>query len=122
MLTSPDNLVHVARSLPAKERAVTPASSRVPTVDALAEAVRDAASDDPQARLREAIDTDRELSEIGDALVGRLVVEARQAALPWTRIGEILGTNERAAEERYGVVSVLEGPWPGRLADRFCGP
>jgi hypothetical protein len=101
---------------------VTPASSRVPTVDALAEAVCDAAGDDPRARVREAIDTDRELNEIGDALVGRLVVEARKAALSWTRIGEILGTNERAAEERYGVVSGLEGPWSGQLADRFCGP
>ncbi len=94
----------------------------VPTVDQLAEEVRDAAGDDAAARLRAAVDIARELTEISDALVEQFVVEARVAGLSWTRIGELVGTSKRAAHKRYAVASVLAGPWPGELADRFAGP
>ena len=97
-------------------------SPLVPSVDELAEEVCDAASDDAAARLRAAIDTGRELTGVGDALVEQFVVEARAAGLSWTRIGELFGTSKRAAQERYAAVSALAGAFPGQLADRFAGP
>jgi hypothetical protein len=97
-------------------------SPLVPSVDELAEEVCDAASDDAAARLRAAIDTGRKLTGVGDALVEQFVVEARAAGLSWTRIGELVGTSKRAAQERYAAVSVLAGVFPGQLADRFAGP
>lgn len=97
-------------------------SRLVPSVDNLAEEVSDAAGDDPAARLRAAIDTGRELTKIGDALVEQFVVEAPVDGLSWTRIGELVGTSKRAAQKRYDVLSVLAGAWPGELADRFAGP
>jgi hypothetical protein len=97
-------------------------SRLVPSVDDLAEEVCDAAGDDAAARLRAAIDTARELTIIGDVLVEQCVVEARVAGLSWTRIGELVGTSERAAQKRYAASSVLAGAWPGELADRFAGP
>jgi len=97
-------------------------SRLVPSVDNLADEVSDAAGDDPAARLRAAIDTGRELTKSGDALVEQFVVEARVDGLSWTRIGELVGTSKRAAQKRYDVLSVLAGAWPGELADRFAGP
>jgi hypothetical protein len=97
-------------------------SRLVPYVDELAEEVCDAAADDAASRLRAAIDTGRELTKIGDALVEQFVVEARMVGLSWTRIGELLGTSKRAAQKRYAAVSVLARTWPGELADRFAGP
>jgi hypothetical protein len=97
-------------------------SRLVPSVDHLAEEVCDAAGDDAAARLRAAIDAGRELTKIGDALVEQFVVEARVDGLSWTRIGELVGTSKRAAQERYAAVSVLAGAFPGELADRFAGP
>jgi hypothetical protein len=99
---------------------MTPAS--IPSVADLAEEVCDAARDDAAARLRAAIDTGRELSRTGDALVEQFVVEARVNGLSWRRIGELVGASPRAARERYAAVSVLAGAWPGELADRFAGP
>jgi hypothetical protein len=97
-------------------------SRLVPCVDNLAEELCDTAGDDAAARLRTAIDTGRELTKIGDALVEQFVVEARADGLSWTRIGKLVGTSTRAARERYAAVSVLAGAWPGELADRFAGP
>jgi hypothetical protein len=97
-------------------------SRLVPAVDHLAEEVCAAARDDAAARLRAAIDTGRELTRIGDALVEQFVVEARVEGLSWARIGELVGTSKRAARQRYAAVSVLAGAWPGELADRFGGP
>jgi hypothetical protein len=97
-------------------------SRLVPSLDNLAEEVRDAPGDDAAARLRAAIDTGRELTKVGDALVEQFVVEAHVGGLSWTRIGELVGTSKRAAEKRYAAVSVLAGAWPGELAERFAGP
>ena len=94
----------------------------VPSIENLAEEVCDAAGDDAAARLRAAIDTGRELTRIGDALVEQFVVEARVDGLSWTRIGELVGMSTRAAHKRYAVLSVLAAAWPGELADRFAGP
>jgi hypothetical protein len=97
-------------------------SRLVPSIDDLAEEVCDAAGDDAANRLRAAIDTRRELTKIGDALVEQFVVEARMDGLSWTQIGKLAGTSKRAAQKRYAAVSVLAGGWPGELADRFAGP
>ena len=94
----------------------------VPSVDDLAEEVCHTARDDAAARLRAAIDTARELTRIGDALVEQFVVEARVEGLSWTRVGELVGTGKRAARERYAAVTVLAGGWPGELSDRFACP
>ena len=97
-------------------------SRLIPSVDTLAEETRAAAAGDAAARLHAAVETGRELTKIGDALVERFVVEARKDGLSWARIGELVGISRRAAQERYAVVSVLTGPWPGELAERFAGP
>lgn len=41
----------------------------------------------------------RSEQQIVDAVVG-----ARSAGVPWTKIGEILGTSAQAAQQRYGPV------------------
>ena len=97
-------------------------SDLVPSVDDLAEEVCDVAGADAAARLRAASGTGRELTKIGNALVEQFVVEARVDGLSWIRIGELVGTSRRAAQERYAAVSVLARGWPGELADRFAGP
>ena len=65
---------------------------------------------------------DEVAEEVWDGLVEQFVVEARVDGLSWTRIAELVGTSERAAQERYAASSVLAGAWPGELADRFAGP
>lgn len=97
-------------------------SRLVPYIDEVAEEVCDVAGDDAAARLRTANAIARQLTKIGAALVKQFVVEARMDGLAWTRIAELVGTSERAAQQRYAALSVLAGAWPGELADRFAGP
>ena len=97
-------------------------SGFVPSVDEVAEQVCDVAGDDAAARLPAAIAIARELTTLGDALVEQFVVNARVDGLSRTRIAELVGTSERAAQKRYAALSVLAGAWPGELADRFAGP
>ena len=82
-------------------------SGFVPSVDEVAEHVCDVAGDDAAARL---------------PALEQFVVNARVDGLSWTRIAELAGTSERAAQKRYAALSVLAGAWPGDLADRFAGP
>jgi hypothetical protein len=65
----------------------------------------------PAGRLRAAIELGRELSDLGDALIGRYVDEARTAGLSWTEIGQAFGTSKQAVQQRYGAEP---GRWPGR--------
>src|SRR2546423_12961072 len=83
-----------------------------PGVDDLAASVAARAGSDPAERLRVAIDTDRRLSELGDGLVERFVIEAREAGVSWADIGELFGTRKQAAPKRYGP-SATPGAWPG---------
>jgi hypothetical protein len=64
----------------------------------------------PAGRLRAAI----ELADLGDALIGRYVDEARAAGLSWTQIGQAFGTSKQAAQQRYGAAAHDPGQWPGR--------
>jgi Clp amino terminal domain, pathogenicity island component len=90
---------------------------QLPSVDELAELVRARTSDQlPGARLRIAIELGRELSDTGDALIERVVTEARAAELSWTEIGQLFGTSKQAAQKRYGAAVAEEGRWPGRWA------
>lgn len=66
------------------------------------------------ARLREAIDVGRELTELSDALIGRFVSEARANGLSWTEIGQVFGTSKQAVQQRYGAAGDDVGRWPGR--------
>jgi Clp amino terminal domain, pathogenicity island component len=76
-----------------------------------------AAEQSPAARLRAAIELGGELTHAADALIERLVDEARAAGLSWTEIGQVFGTSKQAAQKRYGVTASQEpGQWPGRWA------
>ena len=89
--------------------------NRLPAVDDLA-AVVAARSGEPSAatRLGAAIELGRELSDLGDALIGRFVAEARAAGLSWTEIGRLFGTSKQAVQQRYGATTGEGGDWPGR--------
>ena len=86
---------------------------RVPTLDELAAAVR-AGTGEAATRLRAAIELGRELTDLGDALIGRFVAEARTAGLSWTEIGHLFGTSKQAVQQRYGATTGDAGDWPGR--------
>jgi hypothetical protein len=68
----------------------------------------------PAARLRAAIDLSRDLSDLGDAVIERVVVEARAAGMSWTEIGQVFGTSKQAVQQRYGTTSDRPGRLPGR--------
>ena len=90
-------------------------ADRLPTLDGLA-AVVEARAGEPAARLGAAIELGRELTELGDALIGRFVSEARAAGLSWTEIGRLFGTSKQAVQQRYGATTTDVGDWPGRWA------
>ena len=88
---------------------------RPPTLDALAALAEARASDpSPAARLGAAIELGRDLTDLGDALIGRFVAEARTAGLSWTEIGRMFGTSKQAVQQRYGATTDEGGDWPGR--------
>jgi ClpA/ClpB-like protein len=85
------------------------------TIDELAAIVEARAGEStPATRLGAAIELGRELSDLGDALIGRHVAEARAAGLSWTEIGRAFGTSKQAVQQRYGVATAEPGHWPGR--------
>jgi hypothetical protein len=86
-----------------------------PTIDELAAVVAARAGEPATAtRLGVAIELGRELTELGDALIGRFVAEARAAGLSWTEIGRMFGTSKQAVQQRYGATTFEGGDWPGR--------
>jgi hypothetical protein len=88
---------------------------RVPTLDDVAAIVATRAENSsPATRLAAAIGLGRELTDLGDALIGRFVGEARAAGLSWTEIGRLFGTSKQAVQQRYGATSFEGGDWPGR--------
>jgi ClpA/ClpB-like protein len=85
------------------------------TIDELAAIVEARAGEStPATRLGAAIELGRELSDLGDALIGRHVAAARAAGLSWTEIGRAFGTSKQAVQQRYGVATAEPGHWPGR--------
>ena len=91
--------------------------ARLPTIDELVALVESRAAEQPGvARLQAAIEVGRELTDAGDALIGRFVAEARQAGLSWTEIGQLFGTSKQAVHQRYGAAVTEPGAWPGRWA------
>jgi hypothetical protein len=85
----------------------------LPTLDELA-AVVEARAGEPAARLGAAIELGREVTDLGDALIGRFVADARAAGLSWTEIGRLFGTSKQAVQQRYGPSTAESGDWPGR--------
>jgi Clp amino terminal domain, pathogenicity island component len=86
---------------------------RLPTIDDLVAIVEARAAGHPPAtRLRVAIDVGRELTDLGDALIGRFVAHAREAGLSWTEIGQRFGTSKQAVHQRYGATPADPGTWP----------
>jgi hypothetical protein len=65
-------------------------------------------------RLRTAIALSRQLTDTGEALVERFVIEARGAGMSWAEIGDLFGTSRQAAQQRYRQTSAAMGVWPGR--------
>ena len=87
----------------------------LPTIEALAASVRDrAGGQEPAARLREAIDIGRELTDLSDELIGRFVADARASGLSWTEVGQAFGTSKQAVQQRYGGAADDLRRWPGR--------
>jgi hypothetical protein len=68
---------------------------------ALAAAVRTGAPDAPLDRVAAAIEVGEVLASGGDDLIGRFVVEAREAGCSWTEIGERMGVSKQAARQRF---------------------
>jgi Clp amino terminal domain, pathogenicity island component len=88
---------------------------RLPAIDELVALVEArAAGQPPSSRLRVAIDVGRNLTDLGDILIGRFVAQAREAGLSWTEIGQLFGTSKQAVHQRYGTASTESGAWPGR--------
>ena len=88
---------------------------RLPLIDELVAIVEARAeNEDPATRLQLAIDLGRELTDMGDLLIGRFVAQAREAGLSWTQIGQLFGTSKQAAQQRYGTALAEPGGWPGR--------
>ena len=88
-------------------------ADRLPTLTELASVV-EARAGEPAARLGAAIELGRELTDLGDALIGRFVADARAAGLSWTEIGRLFGTSKQAVQQRYGPTTTDGGDWPGR--------
>jgi hypothetical protein len=63
----------------------------------------------PLARLQTASALVRELAEIGDAVLGYFVDQARHAGHSWSEIGDALGVSKQAAQQRHTVRMAL-GP------------
>ncbi len=95
-------------------------SDRPPTIDELAAAVA-ARAGEPATRLGAAIELGRELTDLGDVLIGRFVAEARAAGLSWTEIGRLFGTSKQAVQQRYGPSTAEAGDWPGRWTPKVRG-
>ena len=91
----------------------------MPSIDDLTALVEQRAGEQQllAARLREAIDAGRELTELGDALLGHFVSEARASGLSWTEIGRVFGTSKQAVQQRYGAAGDHLGRWPGRWTE-----
>lgn len=87
---------------------------RLPAIHELVAIVEARASEQPATRLRLAIDLGRELTDLGDILIGRFVTEAREAGLSWTEIGHLFGTSKQAVQQRYGTAPAEPGGWPGQ--------
>src|SRR5688500_2526053 len=87
----------------------------VPALDEMVALVESRGAEQPAAaQLRLAIEVGRELTETGDALIGRFVTQARAAGLSWTEIGQLFGTSKQAVQQRYGAARREPGAWPGR--------
>jgi Clp amino terminal domain, pathogenicity island component len=87
---------------------------RLPAIDELVAIVEARAAGEPPAtRLQLAIDVGRELTDLGDVLIGRFVAQARDAGLSWTEIGQLFGTSKQAVQQRYGTAVADPGGWPG---------
>src|SRR4051794_16045532 len=70
--------------------------------DQLVTAVRASADGDtPLDRLRAAAHVSRGVVDVGDALLGHFVDEARMAGCSWTDVGSALGVTKQAAQKKY---------------------
>jgi nucleotide-binding universal stress UspA family protein len=88
---------------------------RLPALHELAAIVESRAGDPtPATRLRVAIGLGRELTDLGDALIGRFVSDGRAAGLSWTEIGQTFGITKQAVQQRYGTAIDHIDRWPGR--------
>ena len=87
----------------------------LPGIDELVAIVEARAGDQsPATRLRLAIELGGELADMSDALIGRFVMQARDAGLSWTDVGQLFGTSKQAVQQRYGTAQAEAGAWPGR--------
>ncbi|MCA1841112.1 MAG: Clp protease N-terminal domain-containing protein [Actinomycetota bacterium] len=76
-------------------------SNLVPTLEQLAQFVREAARDEPLDQVARAAELQVHLADLSDQLVGHFINEARRAAHSWTAIGDVLGVSKQAAYQRH---------------------
>jgi hypothetical protein len=69
--------------------------------------------DEPLDRLSSAMGVKGELDDLGDALIGHFVEEARRAGHSWSEIGAAMGVTKQAAQQRHTTDT------PGRGLSRF---
>jgi hypothetical protein len=69
--------------------------------------------DEPLDRLSSAMGVKADLDELGDALIGHFVDEARRAGSSWSEIGTAMGVTKQAAQQRH------TSERPGRGRGRF---
>jgi Clp amino terminal domain, pathogenicity island component len=86
-------------------------------LDALREAVRSGAGEDPLARVGRAVALAAELSEVADRLVDEFVAGARVAGCSWAHIGARLGVSKQGAQQRFAA-STRAPAWVGKLGRR----
>src|SRR5919108_396645 len=86
----------------------------MPSIDELVSLVESRGpAPSPAARLQTAIELGRDLSDLGDALIGRFVAQARAAGLSWTEIGRLFGTTKQAVEHSRRIADGLGAPVAG---------
>src|SRR5215213_893500 len=87
----------------------------LPGIDDLVALVESrAAEPSAAARLEHAVEIGRELTDMGDALIGLFVTRAREDGMSWTEIGQHFGTSKQAVQQRYGPAFAEPDAWPGR--------
>lgn len=88
-----------------------------PTLNDVIQRVESESDGEPLHRLQAASAIVRELNDIGDAVLGYFVDQARHAGHSWSEIGEALGVSKQAAQQKQNARTLL-GPNPSTL-ERF---
>ena len=93
------------------------ASSPLPVLDDLINAVRAVAPEDPLEQLAEASRLKDGLADVADSLLGHFVDQARRSGCSWSQIGDALGVSKQAAQQRHTSAEVAMAAQADLLQD-----